>query len=60
MDRPDDNTRYLWEEALAALEEKYEDAKDRRRKTTRDLESVDAYITNIQNDIERIRENLDA
>ena len=60
MDRPDVNARYLWEEALAALEEKYEDAKDRRRKTARDLESIDAYIANIQNDIERIRENLDA
>lgn len=59
VDRPDDMTRYLWEEALKALEEKYVDAKERRRKVARDLESIEAYIAHIQNDINRIRNSLD-
>ena len=59
VDRPDDMTRYLWEEALKALEKKYVDAKQRRRKAARDLESIEAYIAHIQNDINRIRNSLD-
>ena len=51
--------RYLWEEALKALEKKYEDAKERRHKAARELESIETYIGHIQNDINRIRSKLD-
>jgi hypothetical protein len=59
VDRPDDMTRYLWEEALKALEEKYVDAKERCRKVARDLENIEAYIAHIQNYINRIKNSLD-
>ena len=40
-------------------EVKYEDAKLRRRAAARDLESIEAYIQHIQNDIDMLRRNLD-
>lgn len=59
MDRPDDMQRYLWEEALRNAEAKYEDAKLRRRAAAQDLESIEAYIRHIQNDINMLRHKLD-